>query len=164
MRVVAVATVGLLVAMTVAYQVLVAPELTAREFQLWRVGGERVTVLVDEAADVVHVVNGRGELSEFFVVDGSLVVRADEVGSSLGLWVRVPVDRLGAKFQALTAARIGAGVSVGVKESLAMTEDVEMLVAVVLGDSPGTGAVDGQAFLCVGGLWRSCRAGPATMY
>ncbi|MEZ5215730.1 MAG: hypothetical protein R2715_03830 [Ilumatobacteraceae bacterium] len=31
-RVVAVATVGLLVAMTVAYQVLVAPELTARSF------------------------------------------------------------------------------------------------------------------------------------
>ena len=141
---------SLLVLSTVWYQVFVVPELTATEFQIWRVGGERATVLVDKATDRVHVTNGGGGLSEFFVADGALLVLAAEVdaGRSAQAWVRVPLNVLDDRFMALTAGRVPQGISVKVKDCEPMSEDAAVLAAVTLGTSSLPAREDGRIFVC----------------
>lgn len=151
-RYAALSVASLLVLSTVWYRVFVVPELTATEFQIWRVGGERATVLVDEAADRVHVTNGGGGLSEFFVADGALLVLADEVdaGQSAQAWVRVPLNALDDPFMALAADRVPPGLSVKVKDCEPMPEDTAVLAAVALGTSSLPAREDGRIFVCGG--------------
>jgi hypothetical protein len=152
-RITAILLIVLTLGATIAYQTLVTPTLTADRFELWLAGSpDRVGIDVDPDADVVHITDGQNDLTELFIADDSILVRATDVDATTdATWIRVPLTALDPAFQALQPDRLADALHRRVKECAPPSEDAAAIVDLVIA-RPANAEPDWQ--VC-GSAWKN---------
>ena len=143
------------------FQTVVAPQLTARRFEV-QVAGEdsRLVVEVDEDAPLIAMTGGVNGLSDIVATGESLFVLASDVGAqSDATWVVVPMADLGPLPAVLTASRLSHELSIGVKDCRRLQGDAEELVSMML----RTGESAPEAELCGAAIRNIASAGTVTV-